>query len=141
MLRNLFVTRNKIASIYRQIKLNTNALEHLSNLFNDILYNFKKLILIPSSTTNTEKTQYKSPFITKDINLVHSYFESKHNFLQISNFCFLKMFEIHLDLVQQFEGMKKFKQYLDFVLANVLNVITSREEDVARNIWMIETID
>jgi hypothetical protein len=51
------------------------------------------------------------------------------------------MFEIHLDLVQQFEGMKKFKQYLDFVLANVLNVITSREEDVARNIWMIETID
>ena len=68
-------------------------------------------------------------------------FESRNYLLHITNFCFTKMLESHLDALQHYEGMKRFKQYIDFVLTNILNVVSSREDDVGKNIWIIETID
>ena len=42
---------------------------------------------------------------------------------------------------QHLEALKKLKQHLDYILANIFNNISSKEEDIARNIWIIEIID
>ena len=51
------------------------------------------------------------------------------------------MFKAHLDLSKSYEGLKKFKQYLDFVVGNILNTVNCREDDIAKNLWIIDTIE
>lgn len=58
--------------------------------------------------------------------MIVKYFDAKENYLQIVGFCFIKLFEVYLDMLQQLDAMKQLKYFLDYILANIFNNVSSK---------------
>jgi hypothetical protein len=138
-LYSIFKSKYGLAYIYRKIGVNEKAQEVLDLLWQDILFNQKHF---NNGGLSSGEFLLLPPFIENNYSQITKNFFSSNSFLKICSFCFLRSFELDLELMSYCEAMRTLKKFIEVSLNNIqFSHRNGLENAMLKNMWIISVIE
>jgi hypothetical protein len=103
----IFKSKYGLAYLYRRIGVSEKAKEVLELLWQDMIFNQRHYTNASSTTLMTP------PFIDNNYPKISKDFFASASFLKICSFCFLRSYELDLELMSYCEALKTLKKFIE----------------------------
>lgn len=113
-------------------------MEMLTLLWQDLMFNFR---LFVNEKTNRYDCAIEPPFIMRNYGEVARNLETGSRYLTIVTYAFIRMFELEVELLLQFEATKKLKDFVDYFVGNVFTNAPYFGQDLGQSLWIISVLD